>query len=169
MLYCGYFLLFITIHNIGSTSRDLRVPSRTRHAVHLETSCFKMTARKQCFLTIYVLHRHHGYCFGCFSSSFLLFVTFGPTSPASHAIYTVSGHSHTLDMAIHVHENSIRDSRLGRDVTSIVAALHASWHVARRSARGMCSMNTSSLLNVFGLYQTEWVIAVLTEVRVRLV
>ena len=57
-------------------------------------------------------------------------------------IYTVSGHSHTLDMAIH--ENSIRDSRLGRDVTSIVAALHASWHVARRSARGMCSMNTSS-------------------------
>ena len=60
-----------------------------------------------------------------------------------HNIYnTVSGHSHTLDMAIH--ENSIRDSRLGRDVTSIVAALHASWHVARPSARGMCSMNTSS-------------------------
>ena len=38
--------------------------------MHLETSCFEMTARKQCFLTIYdivhVLHRHHGYCFGCF-------------------------------------------------------------------------------------------------------
>ena len=102
-----------------------------------------MTARKQCYLTIYVLHRHRGYCFGCFSSYFLLFVTFGPTSPASQYIYnTVSGHSHTLDMAIH--KNSIRDSRLGRDVTSIVAALHASWHVARPSARGMCSMNTSS-------------------------
>ena len=64
-----------------------------------------------------------------FSSYFLLFVTFGPTSPAS--LYTVSGHSHTLDMAIH--EHSIRDPpcsmRIGRDVTSIVAALHASWPV----------------------------------------
>ena len=35
--------------------------------------------------------------------------------------------------------------RIGRDVTSIVAALHASW----RSARGMCSMNTSSLSCVY--------------------
>ena len=53
-----------------------------------------------------------------------------------------------------IHENSIRNSRLGRDVTSIVAALHASWHVARRSARGMCSMNTSSFCQQTGR-QTE--------------
>ena len=43
-------------------------------------------------------------------------------------VYTVSGHSHTLDMAIHVHEHSIRYSTcsmcIGRDVTSIVAALY---------------------------------------------
>ena len=48
-----------------------------------------------------------------FSSYFLLFVTFGPTSPASqynYVVYTVSGHSHTLDMAIH--EHSICDSSL---------------------------------------------------------
>ena len=45
-----------------------------------------------------------------------------------NTVYTVSGHSHTLDMAIH--EHSIRTSRpVGRDVTSIVAALHASWPV----------------------------------------
>ena len=44
-------------------------------------------------------------------------------------VYTVSGHSHTLDMAIH--EHSIRDiaastclMRIRRDVTSIVAALY---------------------------------------------
>ena len=52
-------------------------------------------------------------CLGCFSSYFLLFVTFGPTSSTSQyarccIYYTVSGHSHTLDMAIH--EHSIRDS-----------------------------------------------------------
>ena len=77
-----------------------------------------------------------------FSSYFLLFVTFGPTSPASqyNVVYTVSGHSHTLDMAIH--EHSIRDSRpscsvrIGRDVTLIVAALHASWPVDVQ--RGVC-------------------------------
>ena len=42
-------------------------------------------------------------------------------------VYTVSGHSHTLDMA-RIHEHSIRDStcsmRISRDDTSIVAALH---------------------------------------------
>ena len=82
-----------------------------------------------------------------FSSYFLLFVTFGPTSSASQSevvAYTVSGHSHTLDTAIH--EHSIRDNmcsmRIGRDVTSIVAA-------CRRSAWGMCSMNTSRLKGNF--------------------
>ena len=69
-----------------------------------------------------------------FSSYFLLFVTFGSTSP----VYTVSGHSHTLDMAIH--EHNIRDSRPVRcesaDVTSIVAALHASWHVDVHDSAG---------------------------------
>ena len=41
-------------------------------------------------------------------------------------VYSVSGHSHTLDMALH--EHSIRDStcsmRIDRDVMSIVAALY---------------------------------------------
>ena len=69
-----------------------------------------------------------------FSGYFLLSVTFGPTSPASQYLYMVSGHSHTLDMAIH--EHSIRDSRLGRDVTSFVAALHASW--PEDVQRGVC-------------------------------
>ena len=55
-----------------------RVPSRTGHAVHLETSCFEMTARKQCFLTIYVLHRHHGYCFGCFFQLFPIICNIWP-------------------------------------------------------------------------------------------
>ena len=71
-----------------------------------------------------------------FSSYFLLFVTLGPTSSFTIImVYTVSGHSHTLDMAIH--EHSIRASRpVGRDVTSIVAALHASWPVDVQ--RGVC-------------------------------
>ena len=59
--------LFITL---APPLRDLRVPSRTGHTVHLEISCYEMTARKQCFLTIYVLHRHRGYCFGCFFQLF---------------------------------------------------------------------------------------------------
>ena len=57
-------------------------------------------------------------------------------------VYTVSGHSHTLDMA--VHEHSIRNStcsmRIGRDVTSIIAALYP----VDGPCGGMCSMNTSS-------------------------
>ena len=97
--------------------------------MHLETSCFEMTARKQCFLTIDVLHRHHGYCFGCFFQLFPIIRNIWPhLSSFTIQLYTVSGHSHTLDMAIH--ELSIRASRpVGRDVTSIVAALHASWPV----------------------------------------
>ena len=64
-------------------------------------------------------------------------------------VYSVSGHFHTLDMALH--EHSIRDStcsmHIGRDVMSIVAALYPvdvlRW-VDVNSARGMCSMNTTS-------------------------
>ena len=82
-----------------------------------------MTARKQCFLTIYVLHRHRGYCFGCF---FPIIRNIWPHLFSFTILYTVSGHSHTLDMAIH--EHSIRDStcsmRIGKDVTSIVAPLY---------------------------------------------
>ena len=55
----SYFQPFITL---APPLRDLRVPSRTGHAVHLETSCFEMTARKH---TIYVLHRHRDYGLGC--------------------------------------------------------------------------------------------------------
>ena len=104
-----------------------------------------MTARKQCFLTVYVLHIHHGYCFGCFSSYFLLFVTFGPTSPASQ--YSIYG------------KRSLPHLGYGRPYTNTVAALFDAHrqrcHVdcnctacilAWRSARGMCSMNTSSYL-----------------------
>ena len=44
-------------------------------------------------------------------------------APPLHNVYMVSGHSHTLDMAIH--EHSIRDSTCSvRIVTSIVAALY---------------------------------------------
>ena len=80
VLRFAVFRLFPTFHNYSLTLapplRDLRVPSRK--GVHL------MTATKQCFLTIYVLHRHRGYRFGCFFYSYLLlFVTFGPTSSAS--------------------------------------------------------------------------------------
>ena len=97
---------------------DLRVPSRTGHAVHLETSCFEMTARKQCFMYF----RHRGYCFGC---CFQLAISYYSQhlAPPLHNVYMVSGNSHTLDMAIH--EHSIHDSTcLVRIVTSIVAALY---------------------------------------------
>ena len=58
-----------------------------------------------------------------FSSYFLLFVTFGPTSSASQ--YNI-WYSHTSDMAIHEHNirNSTCSMCIGRDVTSIVAALY---------------------------------------------
>ena len=74
-----------------------------------------------------------------FSSYFLLFVTFGPTSPASqYVVYTVSGHSHTLDMGMHCirDRRPVRCASAGRDVTSIVAALHAFWPVDVQ--RGVC-------------------------------
>ena len=108
-LFRCYFLLFITIHNIGSM--DLFVPSRTEHVVHLETSCFEMTARKQYFPTIYVLYRRRDNCLSCF---FQLFRNIWPYLFSFVVVYTVSGHSHTLDRAIHehsIHEHSIRDIR----------------------------------------------------------
>ena len=128
----------------------LRVPSRTGHTVHLETSCFEMTARKQSrsmyFTDIMAIVS------AVFSSYFLLFVTFGPTSPASqYFVYTVSGHSHTLDMAIHKYTNTVyaiaalfdeHRQRCHVDCSCILAC--------RRSARGMCSMNTSSSTPLVG-------------------
>ena len=119
--------------------------------MHLETSCFQMTARKQYFPTIYVATSQ---------TLWLLFRLFSKLFPIIRNIwlhlfsftictllcirYRVKRSLSHLDMAIHVHEHSIRDStcsvRIGRDVT-IVAALYLS---CRRFARGMCSINTSS-------------------------
>ena len=97
-----------------------------------------MTARKQCFLTIYVLHRHRGYCFCCFFSSyFLLFVTFGSTSP----VYTVSGHSHTLDMNTVYAIAALFDAHRQRchvdcSCTACILACRRSWQ------RGVCVLWT---------------------------
>ena len=96
---------------------------------HKPSKGSEMTARKQCFLTIYVLHRHRGYCFGCFFQLFPIIRNVWPHLFSFAILYTVSGHSHTLDMAIH--EHSIRDSTCSmQDVTSIVAPVGV--------PRGMC-------------------------------
>ena len=61
-------------------------------------------------------------------------------------VYTVRGHSHTSDMAIH--EHSKRDStcsmRIGRDVTSIVAALYPV-----DVPRGVCVLWTPLVIIVY--------------------
>ena len=114
--------------------------------VHLEISCLMMTARKQYFPMICVLHRCRDYCLGCFFPSyFLLFITFGPTSSASQyarcccCIYGISGHSHPSDMAIHEHitRDSTCSMSIGRDVTSIVTALYSV-----DVPRGVCVLRT---------------------------
>ena len=69
-LYFGYFLLFITIHNRAPPLRDLKSPIKNRTCSAFGNLCFEMTARKQCLLTIYVLHGCCGYCFGCFFQLF---------------------------------------------------------------------------------------------------
>ena len=53
----------------------------------IETSCFEMTARKQCFSQSMYFAPIMAIVSAVF---FLLFVTFGPTSPASHAQYSTS-------------------------------------------------------------------------------
>ena len=84
-LYFGYFLLFITIHNIGSTSSWLQEQDTQciwkLHASRwpLGNSAF---SRSMYFTDIMAIVS------AVFSSYFLLFVTFGPTSPASqYSIY----------------------------------------------------------------------------------
>ena len=108
LLYFGYFLLFITIHNIGSTSSWLEEQDMQciwklyASRWPLGNSAF---SQSMYFTDIMAIVS------AVFSSYFLLFVTFGPTSRAGqlhNIVYTVSGHSHTLDMAIHKH--SICDS-----------------------------------------------------------
>ena len=88
---------------------------------------------KQCFLTIYVLHRHHGYCFGCFFQLFPIIRNIWPHFSSFTIVYTVSGHSHTLDMAITNTVYAIAAApcsmRTGRDVA-------ASWPVDDQ--RGVC-------------------------------
>ena len=120
---------------------DLRVPSRPGHIVHLETSCFEMTARKQYFPTIYVLHRRRDYCLGCCFQLFPIICNIWPHlfSFNMHVVvYTVSGHSNTLDMAIH--EHSIAPFNAHRQRCHVDCSCTVS---CRRSVRGMCSMNTS--------------------------
>ena len=136
------FPTFITIHNIGSTSSW---PSRTGHAVHLETSWFEMTARKQCFLTIYVLHRHHGYCFGCFFQLFPIIRNIWPHL-SSFTICCIYGKRSLPHLGyVYIRDRRpVRCASAGRDVTSIVAALHAFWPVDVQ--RGV-SMNTSSCVS----------------------
>ena len=75
---------------------------------------------------IYVLHGCRDYCLGCFFQLFPIICNIWPHLFSFTILYMVSGHSPTLDKAIH--EHSIRDStcsmRIGTDVTSIVAALY---------------------------------------------
>ena len=74
-----------------------------------------------------------------------------PLQLHNNVVYTVSGHSHTLDMGRDMGMHCIRDRRpvrcasAGRDVTSIVAALHAFWPVDVQRGVYMCSMNTSEM------------------------
>ena len=82
-----------------------------------------------------------------FSSYFLLFVTFSPTSSASQyarcCIYGKRSLPHS-DMVIH--EHSIRDIAM-REMSRRVVDCSCTVS-CRHSARGMCSMNTSSYVYV---------------------
>ena len=82
-LYFGYFLLFITIHNRAPPLRNLRVPSRTGHAVHLETCASRWPLGNSVFSRSMYFTGVVAIVSAVFSSYFLLFVTFCSTSPAS--------------------------------------------------------------------------------------
>ena len=134
--------------------------------MYLETSCFEMTARKQCFLTIYVLHRHRGYCFGCFFQLFPIVRNIWPHLFSFTILYTVSGDSHTC---------TGRDSLVPRPETaSLGTRLRQRCHVGavdcsctiscRRSARGMCSMNISSFFCDCSMgHKRLWYISILNR------
>ena len=53
--YFGYFLVFMTSHNIGSTSSWSQSPFKNRKR--------EMTARKQSYPSIYIVLRRRYYCF----------------------------------------------------------------------------------------------------------
>ena len=92
------------------------------------TKSFVIFVRK--FFVSSVLYRRRDYCLGCFFQLFSIIRNIWPRffSFNMHVVvYTVSGHSHALDMAIPEH-SILRDSTcsmlIGKDATSIVAALY---------------------------------------------
>ena len=82
------FRLFPTFHNYSQHWLHLFVTSRTGHAVHLETSCLRWQLGNSAFSRSMYFTDIMAIVSAVFSSYFLLFVTFGPTSPASqYSIY----------------------------------------------------------------------------------
>ena len=118
---------------------------------YLETSCFEVTARKQCFLAIYVYFTDIVAIVSAvfFASYFLLFVTFCPTSPTSQFNMLIYGKRSLPHLGYgHARTQYTRSAALfdaHRQRCHVDCSCTACILACRRSARGMCSMNTSSV------------------------